>query len=60
MTAITTLERMGGINHEKLQPLRGVPDNDYNEVFTWADFIEFVAEDWHKYCERKEMGKNAK
>ena len=60
MTAITTLESLRAINHEKLKPLRGVPDKNNDGTFTFADFIEFVSEDWHKYCERKETGKNAK
>ena len=60
MTAITTLERLGAINHDKLQPLRGISEDENEEVFTYADFIEFIAEDWHKYCEGKESGKNAK
>ena len=34
MTAITTLESLGAINHEKLKPLRGVPDKNNDGTFT--------------------------
>ena len=60
MTAITTLERLGAINHDRLQSLRGIPEDENEEVLTYADFIEFIAADWHKYCEKNEKEKTAK